>query len=109
MTNLAMRRREGDLQRELEDAEHHLQALCVRAQTHGEHLIALGVNLREHPETIWREGYSALHGFPVEKLRVIDDKTMASLEIHKVLDQASEIRKETANINRLKAALARIG
>jgi hypothetical protein len=109
MTQSEMQEQKVRLTLELEDAEHHLNALRVSAEVHGETLIGLGVALREKPETVYRHGASAHDGQPMETFTVIEDKTVRALDIQKIIEQTNEIRKEAENVRKIKDRLARLG
>lgn len=93
---------------DLEDAEAHLNALRVSAAMHGDALIKLGVQLRDHPETIYRDGASGHYGYPIESFYIIDDQTARALEIQKILTHGNEIRKEIERVEVLRRRLASI-
>jgi ubiquinone biosynthesis protein UbiJ len=109
MTQSEMREQKVRLTLELEDAESHLNALRVRAETHGDILVKLGASLREKPETLFRHGLSAHYGHPLEKLTFIEDTMVNALNIQKIVEETNEIRKEAETVKTLKERLAKLG
>lgn len=91
---------------ECEDAERHLSHLRIKAQGQGEMLIGLGVQLREQPELVYRDGMSALHGAALKPLLFVEDSIVRALELGPIIEVTNEIRKEHARVKRLREQLA---
>jgi hypothetical protein len=108
MSGDEMREQEMRLRIEIEDAEKHLAHLKLRAQTHGDMLISLGVKMQNEPETIFRHGVSILYGHPPSILSVVDDRLVKALEVQGILKQADEIRESTEKLNTLRGRLAKL-
>jgi hypothetical protein len=100
-----MREQKIRLAMRVEDAERHLNALNVKARLQGETLIGLGCQLRENPANIYRDGQSALHNHPIEKLCHIDDSIIRALELKGIVEIANEVRKETLILSQLRSDL----
>jgi len=105
MSGEEMREQKVRLTLRVEDAEHHLNALRVKARLHGEMLIGLGCKLRENPDSLYRDGQSALHGYSLEQLWLIDDSAVRALELKRIVEVGDEIRKEMLNVTQLRSDL----
>ena len=109
MTNDEMREQKMRLRVEIEDSETRLSHLREKATRRADTVIQFGTWLKKSPELhIYRDGYSTLHGQPINQIRLLTDGEVEALEIKPALAIADEIRNEVAVLANLQDRLSRL-
>jgi len=109
MTTDDIRRQKVDLTIQIEDAEHRLAGLREAATRRANAIIKFATRLKTSPELqIYRQGHSAIHGQPLDKIELLTDSDIEVLQLMPSLEIANSIRREMEDIASLKGRLAKL-